>query len=130
MYKALTSFLEHATSQGYRSNVVKPLTTMAIILIVATGFLFYFKVDFFGYLIGSLAVLMVIAFLISYFICLFKNPDLLRSEKYNLEKTAIEKVSYNGDSVVGHVQLPPREYVMVQGSIGNSNIIENKEEEN
>jgi len=35
-------------------------------------------------------VFLSIAFVVVYFICLFKNPDLLRSENYNINKLEIE----------------------------------------
>lgn len=123
MYNSISSLIQHATSQGYRSNVVKPLTGMAIVLLIATVVLFYFKVIIFGYIIGSLAVVLILAFLFSYFFCLVKNPDLLRSEKYNLEKTAMEKVAITGDSTNRHsIAMPQSDFVIVEGNQERENV--------
>jgi len=116
MNQMLTSILQQATSQGYRSNVVKPLMGMVIILLCATAVLFYVKFFLFATIIGGLAIAIVVAFLIAYFYCLWKNPDLLRSERYNLEKTAMEKTSITGDSLNGQIQLPQRDYVIIEAN--------------
>ncbi len=107
--------LEHATSQGNRSNVVKPLLGMMVILLVAVVFLYKVDAVLFASILGGVAILLVFAFLYSYFYCLFKNPDLLRSEKYNLEKTAMEKVSFSGDSTSKiKVNLPEMQYIVAE----------------
>nr|WP_315245661.1 hypothetical protein [uncultured Flavobacterium sp.] len=112
---------ENASSQGYRSNVVKPLIGMVIILLIGSGGLYTVKSYFFANIVGILAVLLVIAFLVSYFFCLFKNPDLLRSEKYNLEKSAIEKIAISGDSRTSSNIVPPlMDYVVVE-SVNENN---------
>lgn len=118
MTNQITSLLNHATSQGYRTNVVKPLMGMVIILLVATIALFYFGFIIPAYIIGIFSLICIICFLGCYMYCLFKNPDLLRSEKYNLEKTALEKVSITGDSVNGRLQAPQMDYVIVSSESG------------
>jgi hypothetical protein len=55
--------------------------------------------------LGTLPVVVLIAFLTAYFILLFKNPDALRSEKFTLSKMAIEK-SLTGDSLRGFIDSP------------------------
>jgi hypothetical protein len=115
MADRLSQLLEHATSQGYKSNIIKPLLGMEIILLFATVALFRFNALLFAYILGSLAIVVVIGFLFSYFYCLFNNPDLLRSERYNLEKTAIEKVAVTGDSVSSpEILLPQRDFVLIR----------------
>lgn len=42
------------------------------------------------YILLGLLVVAFIVFVIAYFICLFKNPDHLRSEGYNISKMEIE----------------------------------------
>lgn len=107
--------LEHATSQGYRSNIIKPLLGMMIIMLLATIILYMVGAFVFANFSGAVCLLLVVAFIISYFYCLFKNPDLLRSERYNLEKTAIEKVSMSGDSMSeGKLQAPKMDYVVIE----------------
>ncbi|MFC4477408.1 hypothetical protein [Flavobacterium chungangensis] len=113
---------ENASSQGHKANVVKPLSGMAIILLLGSGGLYYVGSYLFANIIGGLAVLIIIAFLVSYFFCLFKNPDLLRSEKYNLEKTAIEKIALVGDSRTStSINAPEMDYVTVETTIVSNN---------
>jgi len=120
----LSQILEHATTQGYRSNILKPLLGIIIILFLATIAFAYLNKEILYYTTFVMAGIIFIAFIVSFFYCLFKNPDLLRSEKYNLEKTAIEKVSISGDSLnTGKVLPPVMDYVMV-GSIKNNNSTE------
>lgn len=124
MSEYLKQILEHATSQGYRSNVLKPLLGMEIILLIATIFLFRFGINVLGYILGSIAIVIIICFLFGYFYCLFKDPNLLRSERYNLEKTALEKVAISGDSgYKSHIQLPNHEYVVVESINDTPNLI-------
>ena len=110
-----SEMLEHATSQGYRSNVVKPLLGMMIIILAAIIFLYKVEAIIFANILGGIAILLVLAFLFSYFYCLFKNPDLLRSERYNLEKTALEKIAISGDSMSeGKLIAPNMDYVVIK----------------
>lgn len=95
IYSLLTS---HLSNQGSKSNIVKPLTYVMAMLLAASIILLKLEVNLVGYILLGLFGLVLIAFLVTYFICLFKNPDLLRSERYNLEKTAIEKTALLGDS--------------------------------
>lgn len=118
MAKYLKDLLEHATTQGYKSNVIKPLSGMMIIFLIGTVVLSYFNVAYFPIVLGVLTTICGIGMLFAYFFCLFKNPDLLRSEKYNLEKTAIEKVSITGDSSTRASILMPRSDYIIEGQQG------------
>ena len=126
MSEHLKQILEYATSQGYRSNVVKPLMgilSFSVIITIGGAYLNCNIVIYFG--IG-LTMFLVAAFLFAYFFCLFKDPNLLRSERYNLEKTAIEKATIKGDSnLSGYIKAPNTEYLIVDGS---NNTCDRKEE--
>lgn len=116
MAKYLKDLLEHATSQGYKSNVIKPLSGMMIIFVIGAIASHYFDVPYLPFLLALLATICGTGMLIAYFFCLFRNPDLLRSERYNLEKTAIEKVSITGDSTTRQsIVMPHTDYVVVEG---------------
>ena len=116
MSRFIKDLLEHATSQGYKSNVMKPLMGLVIIFILGGIACHYFNVPYFSIGLFVLATLAGVCSFIAYFFCLFKNPDLLRSEKYNLEKTAIEKVCITGDSTTKHsIVMPITDYVIVEG---------------
>lgn len=116
----LKQLFENVTTQGYRSNVIKPLIALLIIMLTATIALFHYKIPFFGYCTGILSIIIVIIYLVAYLICLNKNPDLLRSERYNLEKTAMENVAIKGDSNSAQIQAPQREFIVIQNK-NNSN---------
>ena len=116
MSKYLKDLLEHATTQGYKSNVIKPLSGMMIIFVIGGIASHYFSVPYFPFLLAILGTICGVGMLVAYFFCLFRNPDLLRSEKYNLEKTAIEKVSITGDSTTRtSIAMPNTDYVIVEG---------------
>lgn len=84
-----------------RTSTVNPLQWALVILLV--GMIMLLVVGAPPWLIILLAVLVAavfVAFCVSFFFLLFKNPDALRSETYSLSKYAIDKGLY-GDSLVG-----------------------------
>lgn len=115
MSEAFKSLFQHAANQGYKANVVKPLIGMAAILLFIGLMLMYIEQDIMGYIIFGSAIVMVIVFVISYFMCLAKDPDLLRSERFVIEKSALEKVSISGDSTFpGTINLPHLDYLKIE----------------
>lgn len=123
MTNYINNLLEHATSQGYKSNVMKPLLGINIIFITGGIISHYFGVPYLPIVLIILSTVGGVCLLFAYFFCLLKNPDLLRSEKYNLEKTAIEKVSITGDSTTKRsIAMPRTDYVVVEGK--QTNLIE------
>jgi len=121
----LKHILEHATSQGYRSNVLKPLYGLMIILFLAMIVSLWLKMNVVAYICLAFALFIVVAFLVCYFYCLLKNPDLLRSEKFNLEKTAMEKIAVSGDSIKKNMKSLDTDYV---NFVSLGDIKENSEE--
>lgn len=114
MSSSINEIFQRASSQGSRSNIVKPLMGMLAILMVATCVLFHIKAMIFAYITVALCVIVFGCFLFAYFHCLFKDPNLLRSEKYNLEKTALEKIAVLGDST--KIISPTLDYVVINSS--------------
>lgn len=112
----LSQILENATSQGYRSNAIKPLSGLIIICITSSFLFAYINVMTLSIVFSIVTILLIVGFVIGYFYCLFNSPDLLRSEKYILEKTAIEKVSQLGDSFNKGATIvnPDLDYVVVE----------------
>jgi hypothetical protein len=97
----LAALLQQATAQGSRSTVLRPLTG----LIAALGILWLGALEFQApnWMIVTLfagVVCVVILFLGTYVYCLLKNPEMLRTEKYSIQKLAIEK-GFVGDSLTG-----------------------------
>ncbi|WP_413534125.1 hypothetical protein [Empedobacter brevis] len=110
------TLVEQVASQGYKSNIIKPLLGMMVIFLLGVIATKYYEIPFIPYIFMVLITICGIGMLFTYFYCLFKNPDLLRSEKYNLEKNAIEKVSIVGDSEKkASINLPTSEYVIIKG---------------
>ncbi|WP_039328073.1 hypothetical protein [Myroides sp. A21] len=119
MAKYLNDLLEHATSQGYKSNVIKPLVGILIVFLCGLIAASYFNTDkIILYVLVVLTGICGLMVLVAYFYCLINNPDLLRSERYNIEKTAIEKVSFTGDSSSRSklkINMPSTDYVIIEG---------------
>ena len=121
----LKHIFEHASSQGYKSNVVKSLFGLLSILLTATIILFKVEAIVFGYILGSVSILIVFAFLFAYFYCLFKDPTLLRSEKFILEKTAIEKAMISDSTKMNMSINPPKsEFVTYEPDAKGKEVIE------
>jgi membrane protein YdbS with pleckstrin-like domain len=114
----LSALREQMNATLSRSDVLKPLAWMLLIIamtMVAIGI----YVQHLAWLIVAVAVLFLgtsVVYLFSYLYCLFYNPDALRSEKYSLQKMAIEH-NLLGDNVTGMFEakqesaqtLPPLE---------------------
>ena len=101
MWSILESLLRQARIGQSRSSVVNPLQWTLVILISGLLALVFahapeWLIRLFAYAIGLVVVLLVAAYLFF----MIKNPDALRSEKFSLMKTAMEK-KVLGDSLTG-----------------------------
>lgn len=102
----IRSLLEQATAQGSRSTALKPLGWLLALLLSSTLGCFSLKAPIWAsVLLGVLSTIAVIVYVGAYVFLLVKNPDALRSERFFLQKLAIEKGLY-GDSLVGTLELP------------------------
>lgn len=98
-----TSALFHKHG-GNRSTTLKPIGWMISLLLIALIVSFNNLEEswlhvLLGISLGSLIALYILAYI--YF--MFKNPDLLRSESFNIHKMSIEK-GVIGDSEVGIIK--------------------------
>jgi len=96
-YESFMDYVKHILQQtnsfGSRSSILSILAWILGSLLCATTLASIFKADKL-ILIGLfiLVVIMIIAILVAFFFCLFTNKtDILRSEKFNIEKLALEK---------------------------------------
>ena len=96
--------MQHASSEGSRSTALKPLGWLIGMLLASMVAA--------GRLADSLAIVVVLCvfcgmtlavYLGAYIYLVKVDRDALRSERYSLQKLAIEKGSF-GDSVVGIVE--------------------------
>jgi len=97
-------------STGSRTTIVKPLITLLVVFVMAIPVLLTAKAP--DWLIVGAAVIVVIILLVllfSYLYCLFKEPELLRSENFTIQKLAIEK-GLIGDSDAGKLELKNVDY--------------------
>lgn len=92
---------ERSDSSGSRSTILKPLTWFLSILIGGLILLIRLKAPNWILVLFAIILCLVISiFFFAYVYCLFKDRDALRSEKYSIQKMAIEK-GIVGDNIVG-----------------------------
>jgi hypothetical protein len=93
--------MQHAEAGGSRSTVLKPVGGMLAIFVSATLLAFYFKLP---NLVGTILLICMsisaLLYIFSYIFFMFKDKDALRSEKFFLEKMALEK-GLIGDNIHG-----------------------------
>jgi len=97
----IKELFERSDASGSRSTILKPLTWFLSLIIggliisiklkAPTGIIVLFAIS---------VCLAILLFFFAYIYCLFKDPDALRSEKYSIQKMAIEK-GIIGDNIVG-----------------------------
>jgi hypothetical protein len=99
VYKDLIEKSDHS-----KSTILKPLAWLLGICIALFTSSYSLKADkWISITIAAITLFIIALYLIIYVHSYFKNPDLLRSEKYTLTKMAIEK-SFQGDSLIGLVK--------------------------
>jgi len=126
MNSAFKSLFESATTQGYRSNVLKPIMWISFVLFALTIACLILEKEIFAFIFVVIGVIFLAMSAYAYFYCLHKNPDLLRSEKFNIEKTALEKIAITGDSNLGRLKMKETDYVVLQSN-GQNNPMEEGE---
>jgi hypothetical protein len=99
----IRAFLEQASAQGARSNVLKPIAGILSLCMSAIVIASYLKLEFWvECMFAIFAGLAMALYLFSYAFCLFKDRDCLRSETYTIQKMAIER-GFVGDSLTGMI---------------------------
>ncbi len=84
-----------------RSDVLRPIAWLVGILVTATVTLVLAKApEWLLILSGLLLLASIVLYIVAYLFCLIKDRDALRSERYVLQKLAIEH-RLLGDSVSG-----------------------------
>lgn len=97
----LKEIMVKSDNSGEKSTILKPLTWLISILMGGIIALFYIKAE--NWIIIAffcIICLIILLFVFSYLFCLYKDKDALRSEKFYIQKMAIEKGFY-GDNVTG-----------------------------
>lgn len=93
--------LSRSTADGSRTNVLNHLQWMiaALIAVLVSASLFGISEKLI-WLFAVLLCVFIICYLITHFYFMFKNPDALRSEKFTIQKMALER-GLIGDNVIG-----------------------------
>ncbi|AZZ77335.1 hypothetical protein CCX46_20005 [Pseudomonas sp. RU47] len=101
----MKSLLEHAQAKGSRSNVLHSLAWLIAMCVSGVLLSAYLKLpEFVLHLFSGFCVAAFVLYLVSYVYFMVTNPDALRSEKFSIQKMAIEK-GYVGDSLKGVIEL-------------------------
>ena len=96
-------------NSGEKSTILKPLTWLISILLASMILGNYFELPKWILIMFAIIVgIIIILFIVSYIYCLFNDRDALRSEKFSIQKMAIEKGVY-GDSISGIQTVNTRE---------------------
>ena len=101
MFTGVRELLSHSDASGAKSTILKPLTWFLALII--GGILLLLKFSSPIWLTIMLAIIFclgVAVFFFVYIYCLIKDRDSLRSEKFSIQKLAIEK-GIIGDDIIG-----------------------------
>jgi hypothetical protein len=86
---------------GSRSTILKPLGVALSMLLSATILAFYLKLpSILGVVFSAFTGITLTLYLVTYVYCLINDRESLRSEKYSIQRLAIEK-GFVGDSLQG-----------------------------
>jgi hypothetical protein len=108
MVDPFITILQKALVHGSRSTVLKPLAWLVGICSVASIAAFHFKSPaWIGTMFGILAGGTIIFYLIAYVYFGLTDKDTLRSEKFSLQKLAIQK-GFIGDDFTGYIKISDR----------------------
>lgn len=103
MSDALWANLHQALATGSRSTALKPLGWLiAIVLPSAVLSARLGSPAWLSATLGALSVATIVLYCVAYVYLLAKDRDALRSERYSIQKLAIEK-GFVGDSVTGYL---------------------------
>ena len=98
-------YLEHASGSGRRSTVLTTIIVLGGVLLAGLILALYARApDWILQWILGLIVADAVLFFAAFLYFMFKNPDALRSERFELEKLAMER-GLVGDSVQGEVPV-------------------------
>jgi hypothetical protein len=99
---SFAALLQHAAAQGSRSTVLRPLGWLLGICVTAAVACVEVKApSWLITLFGVSSAVTVLLYLVAYIFCLIKDRDALRTERYSIQKLAMEKGYATGDSITG-----------------------------
>ena len=97
----IRAFLEKASAEGTRSTALKPLNYLLLVLVPATLASFWADMpSWAGLAFVTFLAITLTTYIACYVYLMLTDKDALRSEKFTIQKLAIEKGLY-GDSLTG-----------------------------
>jgi hypothetical protein len=117
----VSSLREQMHASVSRSDVLKPLAWLIGILFTGLVLLLLAKAPNWLLVFDAIALGATLAlYVFSYIYCLLKDRDALRSERYSLEKMAIEHGIF-GDSETGTFEASAREPTAIEAPSASKN---------
>lgn len=105
MADQITEILQKALLQNAKSTVLKALAWLVGLLLTGTICASRFGMDkWLVVLLASLDCLAVIVYIAGFIFFAIKDPEQLRSEKYSIQKLAIER-GFIGDNLSGYRKM-------------------------
>lgn len=120
-YNSFTNAVNKITIKSVIDSPVKMLLLSLGLFLVAAIFISVTWILIFFAVIAGLILIMII---VSYFYCLVKNPDLLRSEEYNIRKQIVEVL---GDKE-NMLPVDSKHIASIANSYSNDKYLERKED--
>lgn len=99
------SVLQQALASGSRSTVLKPLGWL--IALTLAGTITTIRVNptsWFSNVLGAMTILSILLYIAAYIYFAITDKDALRSEKFSIQKLAIQK-GFIGDDQTGYISL-------------------------
>lgn len=105
----IKEFLNRAIVNGNKSTILLPLRWLIGLCFSAMIISAWIEADnWIIIMFGIISGISICLFLFSFIYALFKNPDYLRSEKYTIQKMAIER-GFFGDDMIGQIKIETKE---------------------
>lgn len=125
--KIVQTMMGQANVSGERSTALHAVLWLIAIITALFGLVAFSGIDtVFLYIIIFIFCVALIFFGYVYIFCLKNNPDLLRSEKFALQKMTIEN-SIHGDSEVGLIDAVDIKSNVIPASISKKALIGEEE---
>lgn len=100
---------QQALANGSRSTVLKPLGWLVGLTITGTIAAYRWgSRSWFANTLGGLCVVSIVLYVLAYIYFAVTDKDSLRSEKYSIQKMAIQK-GFIGDDQTGYIPIPKHE---------------------
>ena len=117
MADQFSEVLQRALLRNAKSTVLKALGWLVALLLSASVFASRFGTDkWLVVMLGCLDCLAILVYIAAFIFFALKDPDQLRSEKFSIQKMAMER-GFIGDDIKGYFKLDsPEGVALIEGS--------------